>query len=409
MTRRLSGRIGCWAGFIYIAACPIKRWRSSSKRSGCNGPTRPGPPRSGKPTLRQGCRVTGASGSNCSNHASGEGGSILSTWRRFTPSWARPSRLSRIWAKLMKTVQCGLPFCSSTPTLIVCAPIRNTRRCAAASPLRREMMKSIRTLIVDDEVLARRRIRNLLRGRVEFAVIGECANGQEALSAIRRSAPDLIFLDVQMPDLDGFGVLEGLTADQLPVVIFVTAYDQYAVRAFEFHALDYLLKPFDDDRFEKTLGWARAHLEQQQFRQLSERMLALLEDHQGGPKSGAGKSSAAQVEPRPLSRLIVKSAGRVFFIRTEEIDWVEAEGYYARLHVGGKSHLLRETLTNLESQLDQNRFLRIHRSTIVNLERVRELLTQSHGELTVVLADGTRLKLSRGYRDRLTTLLGQQS
>ncbi len=270
------------------------------------------------------------------------------------------------------------------------------------------MMKPIRTLIVDDEVLARRRIRNLLRGRVEFAVIGECANGHEALNSIRRQAPDLVFLDVQMPDLDGFGVLEELAPDRLPVVIFVTAYDQYAVRAFEFHALDYLLKPFDDERFEKTLGWAQMQLEQQQFRQLSERLFALLADHQGRPSSGAVKSSIAPAESKPIARLIVKSAGRVLFIRTEEIDWIEAEGYYARLHVGGKSHLLRETLTNLESQLDQNRFLRIHRSTIVNLERIRELQTQSHGELTVVLNDGKHLKLSRGYRDRLTTMLGQQ-
>jgi two-component system LytT family response regulator len=270
------------------------------------------------------------------------------------------------------------------------------------------MMKPIRTLIVDDEVLARRRIRNLLRGRVEFAFIGECANGHEAVRAIRRYSPDLVFLDVQMPDLDGFGVLEELAADQLPVIIFVTAYDQYAVKAFEFHALDYLLKPFDDERFEKTLGWAQAQFEQQQFRQLGERMFALLEDQRDRPKSGAGKRSAAPAEPKPLSRLIVKSAGRVFFIQPEEIDWIEAEGYYARLHVGGKSHLLRETLTNLESQLDQNRFLRIHRSTIVNLERIRELQTQSHGEFTVVLNDGTQLKLSRGYRDRLTTLFGRQ-
>src|SRR5262245_28986835 len=161
------------------------------------------------------------------------------------------------------------------------------------------MIKPIGTLIVDDEVLARQRIRNLLRGRVEFAIIGECANGREAVGAINRHAPDLIFLDVQMPDLDGFGVLEELASDQLPVVIFVTAYDQYAIRAFEFHALDYLLKPFDDERFEKTLEWARAQFEQQQFRQLSERMIALLEDHQGGPKSRAGKSSAAPAEPAP--------------------------------------------------------------------------------------------------------------
>src|SRR5262245_29115052 len=270
------------------------------------------------------------------------------------------------------------------------------------------MMKQIRTLIVDDEVLARRRSRNLLRGRGDFAVIGECTNGHEALIAIRRHAPDLVFLDVQMPDLDGFGVLAALTADQLPVVIFVTAYDQYAVRAFEFHALDYLLKPFDDEGFERTLAGAGTPFEQQRFRQLSERMLALLEDHQGKPKFAAGKSSASPAQPRPPSRLIVKSTGRVFFIRIEEIDWIEAEGYYARLHVGGKSHLLRETLTNLESQLDQNRFLRIHRSTIVNLERIRELQTQSHGECTVVLNDGTNLKLSRGYRDRLTSLLGQR-
>jgi two-component system, LytTR family, response regulator len=241
---------------------------------------------------------------------------------------------------------------------------------------------------------------------MDFAVIGECPNGHEALIAIRRHTPDLIFLDVQMPDLDGFGVLEALSADQLPVVIFVTAYDHYAVKAFEVHALDYLLKPFDDERFEKTLGWAKAQLEQQQFRQLSERMFALLEDHQGKKRSGAGKPTPT--ETSSLSRLVVKSAGRVFFIRIEEIDWIEAEGYYARLHVGGKSHLLRESLTHLETQLDQNRFLRIHRSTIVNLERIRELQTQSHGECTVVLNDGTQLKLSRGYRDRLTTLLGQQ-
>src|SRR5262245_12192350 len=223
-----------------------------------------------------------------------------------------------------------------------------------------------------------------------------------------RNAPDFVFLDVQMPELDCFGVLEELAADQLPVIIFVTAYDQYAIRAFEFHALDYLLKPFDDERFERTLERARAQLEQQQFCRLSERMVALLEEHRSRPKSGAGKGSAVTAGSEPLSRLIVKSAGRVFFIRTEEIDWIEAEGYYARLHVGGKSHLLRETLTNLESQLDQNRFLRIHRSTIVNLERIRELQTQSHGECAVVLIDGTQLKLSRGYRDRLTTLLGQQ-
>ncbi len=258
-------------------------------------------------------------------------------------------------------------------------------------------MEPIRTLIVDDELLARKRIRNLLRGKRGFEVTGECANGKEAVTTITRQRPDLIFLDVQMPDLDGFGVARSIAAEYQPVIVFVTAYDQYAVRAFEFHALDYLLKPFDDERFEKTLEWVRTQIERNQLHDFSERMMGLLEDYQG-------QRSTAGAQAQKLSRIMVKSAGRIFFINTEEIDWIEAEGCYARLHTGRQSHLLRETMSALEARLDSQLFLRIHRSTIVNRERIKELLPQSHGECTVVLQDGTQLRLSRSYRDKLSAL-----
>jgi two-component system, LytTR family, response regulator len=258
-------------------------------------------------------------------------------------------------------------------------------------------MEPIRTLIVDDELLARKRIRNLLRGRREFTVTGECANGKEAIATIAQQQPDLIFLDVQMPDLDGFSVAQSIATPHPPVIVFVTAYDQYALRAFEFHALDYLLKPFDDERFEKTLEWARTQIQRNQIHAFSERMMALLEDYQG-------RQRPAPAQTQRLSRVLVKSAGRIFFINTEEIDWIEAEGCYARLHTGRQSHLLRETMNALEAQLDPQLFLRIHRSTIVNRERIKELLPQSHGEYIVVLQDGTQLRLSRSYRDKLTAL-----
>jgi len=267
-------------------------------------------------------------------------------------------------------------------------------------------MEMIRTLIVDDELLARKRIRNLLRSRTDFEIVGECANGREAVAAIRQRAPDLVFLDVQMPDLDGFGVLRALGAAAWPIVVFVTAYDQYALRAFEVHALDYLLKPFDDERFDRTLAWARAQLQREQLHHFSEQMLALLDDYHGRHGQPRAEDSSSG-EPQHLTRLMIKSAGRILFIEAEEIDWIEAEGCYACLHVGGKSYLLRETMSGLEAQLDPRRFLRIHRSAIVNLQRVKELEPQSHGEYTVILEDGTQLKLSRSYRDRLQALLSR--
>ncbi|MCI0695278.1 LytTR family DNA-binding domain-containing protein [candidate division KSB1 bacterium] len=251
----------------------------------------------------------------------------------------------------------------------------------------------IRTLIVDDEPLARERIRTLLADELDLEIIGECANGHEAVGAIQRDKPDLLFLDVQMPELDGFGVLQRLGAEKLPAVIFVTAYDQYALRAFEVHALDYLLKPFDRERFQKALQRARLQIQQAKDGDLNQRLLALLEN--------------LQPERKWLERLVVKSGGRVFFLKAEEIDWIEAAGNYVRLHAGRESHLLRETIKNLETQLDPKKFLRLNRSTIVRIDRIKELQPWFNGEYAIILQDGSRLTSSRGYREKLDALLGK--
>lgn len=251
----------------------------------------------------------------------------------------------------------------------------------------------IRALLVDDESLARAKIRKFLETETDIEIVAECANGQETLEVLRKQPVDLLFLDIQMPGLSGFDVLEKLNAEQMPVIIFITAYDQYALKAFEFHALDYLLKPFDRERFSRSLSRAREHIRRRESGRISERLLALLEDLQGKPK--------------PLERLVTKSNGRIFFLRTEEIDWIEAEGNYVRLHVGNESHLLRETMLGLEAKLDPQMFVRIHRSTMVNLERIRELQPWFRGDYVVILKDGKQLTLSRGYRDRLEALLGK--
>ena len=268
----------------------------------------------------------------------------------------------------------------------------------------------IKTLIVDDEALARRRLRRLLETERDADVVGEAANGPDAISAIRELQPDLLFLDVQMPEMDGFGVLQEVGADQLPAVIFVTAFDQYAVRAFEVHALDYLLKPFDAERLRGAFARARQHVtaggtgngqapasQQQQIMALLESLAA--ERRDVGPHG-------ARAADRPTDRLMIKSAGRVYFVKVSEIDYVEAAGNYVRLHVGKDAHLLRETMNGVETRLDPNQFLRIHRSTIVNLDRVKEMQPWFSGEYVVIMKDGTQLKLSRGYRDRLEERLG---
>lgn len=252
--------------------------------------------------------------------------------------------------------------------------------------------KTIRVVIVDDEPLGRTVIREMLRRDQEFTVVGDCANGHEAIAVINAERPDLIFLDVQMPELDGFQVLAALDAGNLPAVIFVTAYDQYAVSAFEVYAVDYLLKPFDRDRFGKALQRAKSQLRREHNSDVNRRILALLEEQ--------------QAKSQYLERLVIKNNGRIFFLKTEEIDWICAEGNYVNLHVKKDSYLLRGTISGLESQLDPRRFARIHRSQIVNIDRIRELRHWSHGEYQIILHDGEELMLSRSYREKLQAALG---
>ena len=237
----------------------------------------------------------------------------------------------------------------------------------------------IRAVVVDDEPLARAGMRALLEDDPELLVVAECANGHEAVLALRAHAPDLVLLDVQMPGLDGFGVVREIGADRMPVVVFATAFDQYALQAFEARALDYLLKPFTDERFGVVLGRAKEQVRQRRL----------------------GASSA---QPAPPARLEVRLGNRVAYVRLDDVDWIEAADYYARLHVGAASHLVRETMQELEARLDARRFVRVHRSAIVNVERVRELHAAA-GRHEVVLRDGTRLPLSRSRRDLVARAL----
>ena len=279
-------------------------------------------------------------------------------------------------------------------------------------------MSKIRTLVVDDEAMARERVLSFLQEEPDVEVVGECSDGADAVRAIQEHDPDLVFLDVQMPGVDGFGVIQAVGVDRMPNVIFVTAYDEYALRAFEVHALDYLLKPFGRDRFQETLRHARSSVERQRAGDLGRRLLALVGPPSpgasapgfgpppGGTASGFGQTAVVRVSK--LDRLVVKSGGRVFFLRTEEIDWIEAAGNYVRLHMGEESHLFRETMNNIEARLDASRFVRIHRSRIVNTDRIKELQPAATGEYVVVLQNGTRLPLSRGYRDKLQEQLGKR-
>lgn len=262
----------------------------------------------------------------------------------------------------------------------------------------REARKKIRAVVVDDEPLARQNLRLLLKEDPDVELIAECGSGAEALKVIQKQAPDLLFLDIQMPEMSGFEVLEKIEAQAIPAIIFVTAFDRYAIKAFEVHALDYLLKPFDDARFESALRQAKAQIEQREINQLSKRLLALLEDR-------APEADKQQQRAGYLSRLMIKSASRVFFLKVGEIDWIEAADYYVKLHVGRKSHLLRETMSDMETKLDPEMFLRIHRSAIVNLDRVKEMHPHFNGEYVVVLHDGTELKLSRSRREQLQQAL----
>jgi len=251
----------------------------------------------------------------------------------------------------------------------------------------------IRVLLVDDEPLAREMLREMLQNDSDVTIVGESGNGREALEAIRAHSPDLVFLDVQMPEVGGFEVLAALEQSEMPHVIFVTAYDQYAVRAFDVHALDYLLKPFDQERFDSSWQRAKAQIMRDRNGGMDQRILLLLEELK------AGKNY--------LERLVIKASGRIYFLETNEIDWIEAEGNYVSVHSGKKSHLLRETISNLESQLDPKKFVRVHRSSIVRLDRIKELQPWFHGEYRIILQDGTQLTLSRNQRDKLQEALGK--
>lgn len=249
-------------------------------------------------------------------------------------------------------------------------------------------MTSLRALIVDDEPLARRRLIRLLKDEPEIEIVGECDDGPSAVNAAKRLAPDVMFLDVQMPGMDGFDVIETLGPTRCPAVVFVTAYDEYALKAFDVHAVDYLLKPFDRKRLRQALTRARA--------------LALNEgDFSRRVAAAIGDIRAS----RPEQRFAVRSRGRIYFVRAEEIDWIEAAGHYLTLHVGRDEHMIRDTISNMTSRLEPDCFARVHRSIIVNVDRIKELLPSFHGEYSIVLRDGTRLQSSRNHSERLHALI----
>lgn len=266
-------------------------------------------------------------------------------------------------------------------------------------------MSTIRVVVVDDEPLARRRIVRLLADREEFELAGEFDSGRKAALAIPEIDPDLLFLDVQMPEMGGFEVLESLSRSRPPVVIFVTAYNDYAVRAFEVHALDYIMKPFDDDRFDEALVHARAQLRMESGDSLRRRLSSVVQALQG---MGGSPVTEAPVSPsRSIERLVIRSQDRAWFVRVADIEWVEAADYNVRIHTAERTYTTRETLSGLAEQLDPRRFVRVHRSTIVNIDRVREIQPYFHGAYILILQDGTEIRLSRARRHAFEEALGQ--
>ncbi len=257
-------------------------------------------------------------------------------------------------------------------------------------------MDRIRTVIVDDEKPARTRLLSLLEQHSDIEVVGVARDGREAVALVRSRNPTLLFLDIQMPELDGFGVLREIPPDQMPVAIFVTAHDRYAVRAFEAHAIDYLLKPFSDERFEAALDHARKSLRHAARTDWVSKINNLL-----------GDEAPATTGPGPLERIVLKSGGRVTFLELKDLDWISAAGVYLHLHVGDKMHLYRSSINAFLQRLDARRFVRVHRSTVVNTDRIRELRPRGHGDFTIVLHDGHELVLSRAYRSQLERWLKQ--
>ena len=255
-------------------------------------------------------------------------------------------------------------------------------------------MTDVRVVVADDEPLVRRGLRAFIDGQPGLTLVGEARNGSEAIDVIRAERPDLVFLDVQMPELDGFGVLEALEGEPMPVVVFVTAYDEYAIRAFDVHAVDYLLKPFDEERFRVALARARARLGERRAQTLDERLEAVL--------------SELRARERYADRLLVRNDGRVTVLQVEDVDWIEAADNYARVHTARGRYLVREPIKTLERKLNPRHFARVHRSAIVNLARVRELQPLFGGEYVIILSTGAKLTLSRGYRDAFRDRLGSE-
>ncbi len=255
-------------------------------------------------------------------------------------------------------------------------------------------MTDVRVVVADDEPLVRRGLRTFIDAQDGLTLVGEARNGAEAVDLIRAERPDLAFLDVQMPELDGFGVLEALEGEPMPVVVFVTAYDEYAIRAFDVHAVDYLLKPFDEERFRVALARARSRLGERRAESLDQRLEAVL--------------SELRTREQYADRLLVKNDGRVTVLQVEEVDWIEAADNYARVHTARGRFLVREPIKTLERKLNPRQFARVHRSAIVNLARVRELQPMFGGEYVIILSTGAKLTLSRGYRDAFRDRLGSE-
>jgi two-component system, LytTR family, response regulator len=267
------------------------------------------------------------------------------------------------------------------------------------SPQHQPLDTAVRTVIADDERLARQKLLILLNSEPLVKVVAECQDGRQTVSAIRSLRPDMLLLDIQMPDLDGFQVLSEISEEEMPVVIFTSAYDQYAIRAFEANALDYLLKPFDQERLHHALARARSELSKARDRKITNRILNLLSQVR----------SVASFTPEPDRRLVIKANGRVVFLELDSIEWVESAANYVRLNVGKESYLFRETISRISERLDANHFVRIHRSTIVNIRKIKELIPVNSGEYVVVLKSGRELSCSRGYRAALQGVVENSS
>lgn len=265
--------------------------------------------------------------------------------------------------------------------------------------------KKINALIVDDEVLGRDLVRHMLRSHVDVTIVAECGDGEKALAAIKRLHPEVVFLDIQMPKLDGLALGKRLESEGRPLVVFITAYDAYAINAFEAQAMDYLLKPFDQERFDQMLLRVRRRLAQIAEASLGQNLRDFFAAQTPSPGHAHGRTGFSS-GPKFDERIAVKENGRVLFVEAAEIDWLEASGNYVALHVAGRTHLLHETMTDIETRLNPVHFVRIHRSTIVHVGRLKELRPHFNGEYIVLLKDGTRLKLSRGYLAKAKTALG---